>query len=67
MADTIYVYRVTSNKPLALNVGIGNRPTITAGTYPLIVRDAVVEARSNGAAVGLGDHVTMELVDRLQM
>ena len=65
MTDTtIYVYTVTSNKPLALNVGIGNTPTITAGPYPLFVRDQVVEARSCGAAAGDNVHVTMELIDR---
>lgn len=65
---TEYVYTVRSNKPLLLAVGIGNMPSIGAGSYGmgLTVRDRVERKRSNGAAASENHEMSMELIERIE-
>lgn len=60
-----YIYRVVSNKPVALIVGIGNMPNISHSEHGLNLtqRDLPLVARSNGAACSVGHVMSLELVE----
>lgn len=66
---TKYVYRVVSNKPLGIAVGVGNMPHIfhsESGHPNIFRRDDPQYAESNGSAASVGLKMGMELIDRIE-
>lgn len=63
---TKYVYRVVSNKPLELAVGVGNMPHIFHSEYGANIfrRDDPRYSESNGSAASVGLEIGMELIER---